>query len=56
MGCGGSSEHDSNKSELMTENAIIEYKNTMDTEEMAEWTEKLNTSLALINSLVSKTE
>ena len=30
--CGNGGEHDSNRSELMTNDAIIEYKNSMDTE------------------------
>ena len=54
MGCGASNEHDSNKSELMTENAIIEYKNTMDTEQMGEWPDKMNTQTALLNSMNAK--
>ena len=54
MGCGTSTEHDSNKSELMTQDAIIEYKNTMDTEQMAAWPERMNTQEALLNSMNAK--
>ena len=56
MGCGTSSpDHESNKSELMTENAIIEFKNAMDTEQMAAWPAKMNTELAMLNSMDAKT-